>query len=339
VQVAPITIRDVSPLKFLEDIKGLIEVLLGSDRFHVLVVQGPPGWGKTYQTRTALNELGVPFQLLGSYSTPLALFNKLVNDPRGVLVVDDTAGLFYSPLALSILNSASWTSADGRRTVIWSSTTERAAAESVDFRGKLIVLTNFMPESPQARAFINRSLHYPIAIDRDTMAENLQDAARSAKHFPDADRARDVAEFLIEQAAYHDYTKFSLRTLEQGYELAKVRPDGWRELLMKLLPKNDPEQVVRELYATEIATKEQVIEFCRITGRSRRTFFNIRDRLGLRDCDAADLNVVPIKKKREGATRVARKVSSATGIPEQKELAVDVGSLSPEDVSYEPFDQ
>jgi len=273
-------------LKHVDEIRRLIKVLLASDRFHVLIIQGPPGWAKTHTTREVLTELKVPYDLLGAYSTPLAMFNKMAENPSGKIVIDDSAGIFYNPLALSVLNSASWPGAgsSSSRHVKWSSTTERASCESFDFLGKLIILTNSLPESPQVNALLNRALPYRISITGDEVGDALIAAASNASHLDNKDRALMVAEFLKEKSKVFDAEKISLRTLEQGYELASVDNDGWRDLLMSLLPKQNSkkmtdEEIIHQLVNSGLKVEEQVHRFCQCTGKSRRTFFNLKGRI------------------------------------------------------------
>ena len=64
-------------LRYLFDMTKLIKISHRSNRFHLLVMMGAPVWAKTYTTRRALGELGVDYWMLGSYSTPLALYNHL----------------------------------------------------------------------------------------------------------------------------------------------------------------------------------------------------------------------------------------------------------------------
>ncbi len=168
------------------------------------------------------------------------------------------------------------------RRVIWTSTSEKPATDAFDFTGKIIVLTNFIPETPQAKAFVNRALNYRIEIDADLVGELLLEAARSTNHFSNGAVAAEVAAFLGHQARYHDPGKISLRTLELGYEFATLAPDDWQDLLLKALPRpglTNPEQLVRNLVGSKLRSEQQAAEFSRLTGKSRRTFFYTRERL------------------------------------------------------------
>lgn len=271
-------------MKHMNDIARFIALLVKSSKFHLLTILGAPGWAKTYTTRTALEKLNIDFDCLGSYSTPLGLYNHLCRAPDKLIVIDDTAGLFHNSQAMSLLNAASWPGAEGdnRRVLTWTSTSEMAASPSFEFRGKIIVLINFMPETPLAKAFVNRSLHYRIQLDDEIIGELLSSAADSTEHFADSQLAQKVAKFLADCARFFDINKFSLRTLEMGYEFAQLEPEGWQDLLLRTLPPVAPDIVVRELDASEERIERQFEEFRRVTGKSRRTFFYIRDRLGLK---------------------------------------------------------
>lgn len=274
----------------ISDIKRLIHLLTTSERMHLLIVHGPPGWAKTQSTSQALAELGVKYETVGSYSTALGLFNRFVQSSDKLIVADDTSGLLSSSLMVSILCSASWPSGEvpGKRRVRWTSTSERALAEFVDFSGKIIILTNVLPSTPQVQALVNRALLYKMEIAPETIGKRLCDAALSIDHFPNQRMALEVAQYLADDAQEFDLKKLSLRTLEQGYELACLDPSGWRALLPKLLPRDThgpsqstSESLVKALARSDKRVQEQVIQFCRKTGLSRRTFFNLRARLGL----------------------------------------------------------
>lgn len=266
----------------LAEITSFIRLLLESQHFHLLLVQGPPGWSKSTITKTVLENLEVEYRELGAYCTPLALFNGLVENPDGMLLADDTSGVFQNLQTMALLNAATWPSGpDGKRIVRWTSTTEKAAADMVDYSGKLIVLTNHVPDTPQTAAFKNRALNYQLRVTKEMIGSLLLTAAKSKEHFSDTRLATDVARFLGQQAHYHGPNEISLRTLRMGYELASVDQERWQDLLLKGLPTPDPHQVVIELDRSTMKVKEQEALFTKQTGFQRRKFYQIREQLGL----------------------------------------------------------
>ena len=284
-------------MDYLNDIRKFIGILLRSQKLHLLCVSGAPGWAKTHTTRLFLNELGASYQMLGAYSTPLALYNHLADYPNDISVIDDTAGLFYNAQALSILNAATWpgVAKSGKRVVTWTSTSERVTTPSFEFHGKIIVLTNFLPDTPQAKAFINRSLQYNIRLSCELIAEQLLAAAKSS-HFANTYCAVQVAKFLGAKAREYKQSNakcpISLRTLEIGVEIAESDPESWQELLENAIPSipampstaaisNSGTDILAGLGHSGLNVEQQFAEFHRATGKSRRAFFYQRKKLGL----------------------------------------------------------
>jgi hypothetical protein len=284
-------------MDYLNDIKKFIEILILSEKFHLLCISGAPGWAKTHTTRQFLSDLGTNYRMLGAYSTPLALYNHLSNFPSDICVIDDTAGLFYNAQALSILNAATWpgVTKGGKRVVTWTSTSEKVAVPSFEFHGKVIVLTNFLPDTPQAKAFINRSLQYNIRLSADQVADLLLSAAKSG-HFASTYCAVQVAKFLGAKAREYAQSgarcPISLRTLEMGVEIAENEPESWQELLESAIPGVAPAllkgvavkssvDVLKILGQSGMKVSQQFTEFHQVTGMSRRSFFYQRKKLGL----------------------------------------------------------
>ena len=283
-------------MDYLNDIKKFISILVRSQKFHLLCISGAPGWAKTHTTRQFLGDLDITYQMLGAYSTPLALYNHLSEHPNDISVIDDTAGLFYNAQALSILNAATWpgVAKSGKRVVTWTSTSEKVAVPSFEFYGKIIVLTNFLPDTPQAKAFINRSLQYSIRLSGELISELLLSAAKSG-HFANTYCAVQVAKFLGEKA--REYRQpgarcpISLRTLEIGVEIAEGDPESWQDLLDNAIPavlqnpnngiSQDSSSKILSLGQSGMNVEQQFTEFHRATGKSRRAFFYQRKKLGL----------------------------------------------------------
>jgi DNA polymerase III delta prime subunit len=152
------------PLNHLEAIKSLLITIRASDRMHALIIQGPPGWGKTTTVDEALKAAGVNGMHLGSYSTPLHLFNFLHDNSRNTVVIDDCAGLFSDQSSMAILKAATWGQGKQRK-IRWGSTSGKASAEEFYFEGKLIIVCNSFPTTADAEAVKSRSFPYKINID------------------------------------------------------------------------------------------------------------------------------------------------------------------------------
>ncbi len=275
-------------MKHVETIKAFIKTLMNSESFHALVVQSPPGWGKSTTIDLALGGLAVDAVAAGSYATPLHIYNTLCRHPDSIVVFDDCAGLFSDQKSMAILKAATWQSsghsatAQNSRRIAWGSTSDKAEQPSMDFSGKLILLTNVVPAGKETEAFLSRCLSYRISIGDDEVKQMLLSVAASSTHFPKSELALDVARFLIADSTRADLTKLNLRTLKMGYDLAATHADAWRELFVHLLPrKSEPSDLISQLLQSGLSAKEQEAKFISTTGMSRRTFFNQKKRLGL----------------------------------------------------------
>jgi hypothetical protein len=265
-------------MKHIDDIRALVVMLQKSAKFHALVVESPPGWAKSSSIEAILSELSISFVSLGSYSTPLALYNALNKSPASTFVLDDSAGLFSDPCGMAVLKAATWTSAGsaGERVVTWNTTSDRASTRGFAFSGKLILLANTVPSGGDSRAFLSRTLHLSIRFDSEQIADMLKLASTNPVYFEDQQTASLVADYLSQRAATADCSSMNLRTLHLGYELAKTNPEQWQYLLDRLIPKLDPRSIAAELERSPLSVEEQSREFTRATGLSRRTFFKYR---------------------------------------------------------------
>jgi hypothetical protein len=269
-------------MKHLSRIQSYIRTLSTSRQIHALVLQSPPGFAKSTTIDQALKSLGLEFIAAGSYSTPLHIYNMMCRHSESILVFDDSAGIFEDTKAMSILKAAAWASSGtkGERRVTWGSTSGKVEQESVNFRGKLILITNSIPQSRETKAFLSRSIFYEMNFAKSEIIEMLRSAAKSSEHFEDTKIAKAVAEFLIKKLAKRDHSAISLRTLHIGCELASTHPDDWKELLEPLLPPPELDSVVESL-STGLSPKEQEHRFISETGMSRRTFYNVKKEMGL----------------------------------------------------------
>src|SRR5437899_2080646 len=124
-------------------IQALIKTLLGSSNFHALLVESPPGWGKSTMVDKALDTLDVKAISFGSYATPLHIYNTLCLYPSSVLILDDSAGVLSDVKTLALLKAATWQSSGqskssrtepgATRRITWGSTSDKIDHPFCDF--------------------------------------------------------------------------------------------------------------------------------------------------------------------------------------------------------------
>jgi hypothetical protein len=266
-------------------IKSLIITMRASLTMHALIVEGPAGWGKTTAVDSALNQAGIRASYLGSYSTPLHLFNFLYEHSNDCIVIDDTAGLFCESSSMAILKAATWPRGN-QRTIRWGSSTSKAITEEFTFQGKLIIVCNTFPATADAEAIKSRSFPFKVRLNAVRAKELLEIAAKDESLFKDTKSALAVAEYLGSCLTGNSLSTISFRTLQMGYELAQHNPNDWQKLLSGMVmttASEDPRQVVIDLARQRLKVKDQARIFEDSTGFKRRTFFKLRRELSLSD--------------------------------------------------------
>ena len=259
-------------------IRKYIEAMMHAEDLHILIIEGPPGWGKTTAVQDALRLAGIKEVHLGAYSTPLNLFNFLAENLNSVGLIDDCAGIFHDPSAMAILKAATWPSINEQRIVKWGSTSARASIPEFEFKGKLVVVCNSFPVTPDGKAIKSRGYSRRIQVNVDEAKSLLKQAALNSRWFKNSKLASQVSSFLNERLTEMTLPEVSFRTLKQGYRLAERHPDSWRELFSETLPTGSvlPEKLIKELGKQGLKVKDQARLFQETTGLKIRSFYNYR---------------------------------------------------------------
>lgn len=259
-------------------IRKYIEAIINADDMHSLIIEGPPGWGKTTSVEESLQLAKIDALHLGAYSTPLNLYNFLAENIDGMILLDDCAGIFNDPSAMAILKATTWPSRKNKRIVKWGSTSTKAVVDEFEFFGKLIIVCNSFPKTTDGEAIRSRGYSRKIDITLSDAKKMLLEAASLKKWFAKTKLSTEVAEFLVSQISENSLDQISFRTLKKGYRLAEVHPDAWKQLFADTIPKGAvaPEKLIKELSRQEIMVKEQKRIFIEKTGLSSRSFYNYR---------------------------------------------------------------
>ncbi len=262
----------------VDAIRKYVEALRAIPDLHVLIIEGPAGWGKTTTVDKALELAGVDGVHLGAYSTPLNLYNFLAENSDRLIVIDDCAGLFNDQSSMAILKASTWPSKANKRIVKWGSTSNKATTPEFEFHGQFVIVCNSFPSTPDGEAIRSRGYARRFDITLTEAKTLLHQAAKDRKWFPKTKIAESVSAFLIERLNENTLPKISYRTLKNGYRLAEYQPKSWEDLLAPMLPAEsiDPEKLVRELSRQKLQVKEQARIFELKTGLKERSFYNYR---------------------------------------------------------------
>jgi hypothetical protein len=270
-------------LDHFKAIRQYIDAMTASSEYHLVIVEGSPGFGKSTTVEQALSAGGFLTARLPSYCTSLVLFNFMFENSKSTIVIDDAAGVFSDQSSMAILKAATWPQADNKRMVRWGSTSGRALATEFEFRGKFVVICNSFPVTPDGEAIKSRGFNWKIEISEVEARGLLAQAALDSKRFPISNIAVDVARYLCDRINHDNVSKINFRTLGKGYELAKLHPENWQALLSPMIPDevSDPLKLVKELDRQGLKVKEQAVIFERRTKLKVRSFYKYRAAAGL----------------------------------------------------------
>ena len=264
-----------------EAIVGYINTMTASPEINILIIEGPPGWGKSHTTSEAISKSGHNLISVGAHATPLYLHNFLSNNPHSVVVIDDSAGLLEDKSGMAIIKAATWPTKNKQRILKWGTTSNKVETPEFEFFGKLIVVCNSFPNNPDGNAVRSRGIARKIAFTVEEATQLLNAAAADNTWFHNTTLAKEVAALLIKYLNEDTVNKISYRTLATGYRIAEVNPENWQELLSTTLPIRpvNPENLVETLAKQGLPVKEQFKAFKHITGMSERSFYNLRAKL------------------------------------------------------------
>jgi hypothetical protein len=257
--------------------------MIESSDYHLVIIQGPSGVGKTTAVQGALNAAGISYAHLSAYSTPLNFYNFLAANSRATILADDCSGIFNDQTSMALLKAATWSRAEGRRIVQWGSTSGRAVVPEFEFFGNFLIVCNSFPNSIDGEAIKSRGFAWQMEVSANEAKRLLIEATNNRVRFPNHKTALEVAQFLCERLTDETVGVINFRMLGKGYDLAKTHPRDWQKLLIPLLPvqKADPLELVLELDRGGMKVKEQVVLFEKKTNLKVRSFYKYRKDAGL----------------------------------------------------------
>lgn len=207
--------------------KDYVRTLLRADTVHALVIEGEAGLGKSFTTVQTLKEAGLKaedFVVINSHSTPLELYHLLYNNRNEIVILDDIGSLWDDKISIGIILAALWNPTGKRMVSYFSSTSKLNAPQQFEFGGKIIILTNRLPQELETI----RSRCFCLTL-KFSFAEKL----RLIRAMCDINKMPfEIVEF-IEQSA-RPVHKLNFRLLFKIYEIYRHNiNNGWQRLAME----------------------------------------------------------------------------------------------------------
>jgi hypothetical protein len=173
------------------------------------------------------------------------------NDPKTVVVIDDTPALIYEKQARAILSAA--TDTTGKRTITWAKQNRALENEGIplsfDFVARLIVITNQdwrkikrEPMRSEVGAILSRAYVMEIKVDdRLAMAQHCRSKSEEilGKHGLTAEQQAAVMDYFMRYL--DDFGEVSLRTLDKLGQLVREFKTSWADMAATMLMPDAPE--------------------------------------------------------------------------------------------------
>lgn len=268
---------------------GILDMLVestGNKEYDALMLDAPPGLGKTYQIQTQLNDtIGKNnYHTVSGYKSPLKLYETLWNHQEEVIFFDDVAGLLEDDRALQLLKGAMWAEEDGKRMVGWSSTTDKLDDNipgEFEFKGSIIISANETPDNDDVEAVKSRCKHYELTFTLHERCEIIKEIAKAPRDDLDYDERMEVANWIVDNA--YEGMEVDLRDLIHCFDFYREHESMWKEMAMEILDFSDEYSLLKDLYEKYDHAGDAIEEYKEVTGNSRSTFYNRKEHFGIED--------------------------------------------------------
>ncbi len=256
---------------------------------HALFVFGAQGGlGKSRTILRTLDEEGIEPVLINSHITPLALFSVLFRYRREeVLFFDDVDSMFGSMAHLGLLRSALW--GNPRVVTYGSSQLPNDLPSSFETTARFIFAANVIPKKNDAfKAVLSRCDIFELSATNEEVIEMMRSVAAKGFSRLSPEDCHMVIDFIAENS---DDRQLSLRLLGPSLRkllYARTECVDWKPMvrsqLQSLGRKNDAtkrlDSKTNDLHTLRMvlrkypdAAKDQQVEWCRITKKSRASFY------------------------------------------------------------------
>jgi predicted AAA+ superfamily ATPase len=217
-----------------------------------MIVQGPPGVGKSYGVEYQLEKAGlfdkmsgrkIKYEVIKGAMTPIGLYATLYrhSDPKNVLVFDDCDSILLDDLALNILKAA--LDSGKKRRIHWNADSallrREGIPDSFDFKGSVIFITNLKFDNIKSKKLQDhlealQSRCHVLDLTLDTTRDKIlriRQIFRKGDLFQDYDFTPEQGEQIVQfmQDNHARLREISLRMALKLADLTKVS-SNWQTL-------------------------------------------------------------------------------------------------------------
>jgi len=202
------------------------------------MIHGRGGTGKTTLIKSVFPVSSSLW--LGGHITPMAFFDTLAQNPNATIVLDDCDSLIHNKDITGYLKCALIPDTP----IICASSKHQR--DPINFTGRIVILCNHVPNTPDFRAVASRCLSYDFCPSNEELS-------RFVKSWDNHDT--EGLEYL--NGLYGEHFHFSLRDYQRCCDFKKDGTD-WKELYKGISGRSDIAWKVAELMQKGFAKTEAV---------------------------------------------------------------------------------
>jgi len=310
-----------------------------------LLIYGRSGTSKTYTVLDTLEKMEVQFTHIKGHMNHEPLFDLLVANPDGVLVLDDISHIMGKTEIVEMLKAALGTEHQkSKRTVSFPSSKRKGKKTKVDYEGGIIFISNYKTGSHEKhKPLLSRC--YPVEHDLtdDEMKVlfsliakgGYKLEAKGVEYSLSPKQCKETARFVWEKCLELDIEPNCRHLVEIGYK-CHIDPDDWdwEELVedgLREAKKLDSQQAEEEAkHSSGIEILVQCIQEatskadCRkkwevATGKKRPTFFR-----HLKKLSSATMELYEKLDEPEAAELQTKRVSDQQIFRDSVEDTIDI---------------
>jgi hypothetical protein len=259
----------------------------------VLISEG--GLGKSYLVQTLLMEHCSKNSVYHTgHISPLALYKLLHDNNNKIIVLDDMEELLSNDTNIGILKPALW-QVKNKREITWGTTSDALGnyPQRFTFNGGLILLLNEIKREnhPLIQALMSRAVVHRIELNFEQKLKIMKQIIDSDS-FPEIfkiDLSKDEREQLkhdLEKNVSLVTKNFNFRTMKKfvmfyAYNKKYIpeNPNRYVELHNATNTIDEDKKIIMELMEQSLSVSQQVQQFTEKTGKSRATYFRIKEKL------------------------------------------------------------
>ena len=244
-------------------LKKYVQTFQSNPSIHLLIISGEAGLGKTYTVTASLKK---PL-LLSNKITPFELYNTMLQNQESTIILDDINWQELTPQIMTATNTT-------RKRFIHYHTSRTRTPKTAEYTGKIAIITN-TPKNKIPSPLLSRAYYYEMQLNYPEKIILLYELAKTM-NIP-----AEVPKY-VEENATPATENLDFRKIIKINEIRKHNPTDWKTLSLNELQEDTELKIIMELQTENTNTANQITEWTLRTGKSRSTYFNLKQKLKLR---------------------------------------------------------